>query len=507
MRLFAGCLLLALALGCDGARPVDPGLELSFRQSEAPSGTNLLVVSYNRIDVSWQDNSPNETGFELDRAPGANGAFSILTTTGASAKAFADGSVSAQSQYCYKVRAFRTTGRNTTYSEFSNTACATTPPLPSPAVPSGTSAVPMNSSAIHVTWADNSSDETGFRAEFSLDGGTSWQFVGYTLSANTTQFDQWGRVPDQPVCYRIIALGSLANSVPSNVDCTAPPLAPDQLRGAGVSGPAIDLSWRDNSTVEDGYEVRRADPSGQSVVVGNLAAAATSFHDVNVAVDTRYTYSVAAKKDGGYSDFASVSAMTVSVPPSAPLITGVFPQSSSSIALYWSEQSQNLDGFRIEFSADGGSSWSQAGTALWYETSFWHYGLISDQLACYRVVAFNGAGEAASGMACATPPAAPTNLIALTAVGAGQIDLTWTDNSSKEDGYQVQEVSSNCGYYYYYCYPSYSVVATLAPNTTSFQVTGLYPSELHTYVVAALKDGGTSDLSNEAGAYAGPSGP
>ena len=73
MRQFAGCLLLALALGCDGARPVDPGLELSFRQSEAPSGTNLLVVSYNRIDVSWQDNSPNETGFELDRAPGAKG--------------------------------------------------------------------------------------------------------------------------------------------------------------------------------------------------------------------------------------------------------------------------------------------------------------------------------------------------------------------------------------------------------------------------------------------------
>src|SRR5256885_13826181 len=96
----AGCLLLALALGCDGANPIDPGL-LSFRLTEAPSGTNLIVASYNRIDVSWQDNSPNETGFELDRAPGANGAFSILTTTGASAKAFADGSVSAQTQYCY----------------------------------------------------------------------------------------------------------------------------------------------------------------------------------------------------------------------------------------------------------------------------------------------------------------------------------------------------------------------------------------------------------------------
>jgi len=165
--------LLLLAAGCDAADPL--GSELAaFRKTDSPSGTSLVVIAYNRIDVSWQDNSPNETGFELQRAPGAAGTFAPIATTTAGVTSYADGGLNAVTEYCYKVRAFRTTGRNTTYSDFSNTSCGTTLPLPVPAAPSQANAVPVYSTLIALSWRDNSTDENGFQVEFSLDAGSSW---------------------------------------------------------------------------------------------------------------------------------------------------------------------------------------------------------------------------------------------------------------------------------------------------------------------------------------------
>ncbi len=137
-----------------------------------------------------------------------------------------------------------------------------------------------------------------------------------------------------------------------------------------------------------------------------------------------------------------------------------------------------------------------------FNQSGWWDAVLSEQRTCYRVFAVNNAGESASSVACSAAPAVPTNLSA-TAVNGGIIDLSWTDNSSVEDGYEVWLVSYDCGYYYY-CYPYYSLVEILSENATSFRHSGLDPNAFYTYVVVARKDGGYSDLSNEAGSYPGP---
>ena len=135
MRLYSvGYLLLVLSLlmGCDTS-PVDPGTPV-FGTAESPSGTDATAMSTSRINVLWQDNSSSETGFEVHRSTaGANGAFVLRTSTGAGATVYADAALTAATQYCYKVRAFRAMGGKTSYSQFSATACATTatpPPQP-----------------------------------------------------------------------------------------------------------------------------------------------------------------------------------------------------------------------------------------------------------------------------------------------------------------------------------------------------------------------------------------
>jgi len=102
----------------------------------APSNTAAVAVSESRTDVSWQDNSTNEMGFEVHRGTtGPSGSYSLLVTRGANASSYSDAGLTASTEYCYKIRAFNTSGGSTRYSEFSTAACATTLAPPPPPVP------------------------------------------------------------------------------------------------------------------------------------------------------------------------------------------------------------------------------------------------------------------------------------------------------------------------------------------------------------------------------------
>ena len=107
---------------------------------------------------------------------------------------------------------------------------------------------------------------------------------------------------------------------------------------------------------------------------------------------------------------------------------------------------------------------------------------------CYQVFAFNAVGDSpASSMACTTPPAAPTDLVATLASDGQTVDLAWTDNSAVEDGY---EVWADDGYGDWYA------IASLGPNATNFRYEGDPYAYSYGYAVVAVKDGGYSDYSN-----------
>ena len=136
------CPMLLLSLiACDRSQLTAPSLEVSATSAggptvKAPSSTGSSAVSPSQIDVSWQDNSSNETGFEVHRSTsGPSGTFALRASTGANITTYADAGLASSTPYCYKVRAFRTYDSKTSYSDFSNTACATTPTPPVPAAP------------------------------------------------------------------------------------------------------------------------------------------------------------------------------------------------------------------------------------------------------------------------------------------------------------------------------------------------------------------------------------
>jgi titin len=312
---FGSALLFLCALGCDERRPFEPDLEAARGGSgslAAPSNASATAVSDSRIDVSWQDNSGNEDGFEVHRSTtGPAGTFTLRASIGAGGTSFSDAGLSHSTEYCYKVRAFRSSKGKTSYSAFSSTACATTSAPPPPAAPSGLDARPQSSTAIDVSWTDNATTEDGFRVERSTDGGAAWTVAGTTRADSATwtfgmMFTDSGRASEQPVCYRVIAFNAWGDSPPSNTDCTTPPAGPTNLTAVLLDTLVfeVELTWTDNSASEDGYEVYRLERTECCEwwqLLDSLPANTTSyrFYYFDFYSDA---YSVAATKDGGYSD-------------------------------------------------------------------------------------------------------------------------------------------------------------------------------------------------------------
>ena len=73
-------------------------------------------MSASQINLSWTDNSGNETGFSIERCTGNNCTnFAQIATVGANVTSFPDTGLATNTRYRYRVRAFNGSG-NSAYS-------------------------------------------------------------------------------------------------------------------------------------------------------------------------------------------------------------------------------------------------------------------------------------------------------------------------------------------------------------------------------------------------------
>ena len=92
----------------------------------APSNLTAQAASCNQINLSWQDNATNETGFKVERATSSSGPWSQITTLGANATSYANTGLNQSTIYYYRVYAYNAAGN----SSYSNTALTATPACP-----------------------------------------------------------------------------------------------------------------------------------------------------------------------------------------------------------------------------------------------------------------------------------------------------------------------------------------------------------------------------------------
>lgn len=186
-------------------------------------------------------------------------------------------------------------------------------PLPPPADPSGLTASAASSSAVDLSWTDNSDNETGFKIERSPDGMSSWVLAGQ-VGPNTVVYRNTGLVSGTTYFYRVFAYNGSGNSVNSTniasavTEAVLPPAAPSLLSATALKGKKIKLQWTDNANNETSFVVQRSTNGTSWSTLATLAANTVTYTNSGLAAGTTYSYRVWASNSGGNSSYASVSA-------------------------------------------------------------------------------------------------------------------------------------------------------------------------------------------------------
>src|SRR5262249_54228286 len=100
--------------------------------------------------------------------------------------------------------------------------------------------------------------------------------------------------------------------------------------------------------------------------------------------------------------------------------------------------------------------------------------------------------EATTPAAPPQPPSAPSNLTS-SPISSSQINLSWSDNSSNEDGFRLERCTgavANCAD------ANFAQIAQVAQGVVTFNNVGLQPQTTYTYRVRAFNSAGSSGYSN-----------
>lgn len=92
----------------------------------APTDLQAISAGQTAIDLSWTDNSDNETGFRIERSPNGTSGWVERDTVGANVTTYQDTGLNCNTTYYYRVCAYNGAGD----SDYSNVANATTDDCP-----------------------------------------------------------------------------------------------------------------------------------------------------------------------------------------------------------------------------------------------------------------------------------------------------------------------------------------------------------------------------------------
>jgi hypothetical protein len=136
----------------------------------APTNLQATAISGSQINLAWTDNSYNEDGFKIERAPdngGTAGTFTEIATVGTDVASFNDTGLTEGTTYYYQVRSYNSEGD----SNYSNIAMATTKRVTLLSPNGGEVLIP--SAGFLVQW-ESSPEAVKFKLFYSLNNGNIW---------------------------------------------------------------------------------------------------------------------------------------------------------------------------------------------------------------------------------------------------------------------------------------------------------------------------------------------
>ena len=258
---------------------VTPGAE-----PEVPSGASLISVvvphpylgTINVGLVRWEDNSDDESGFEIHVLAGGE----VVARRNAAADTEVNVITGFQIGVPYSVRVYaESTGG---VSPASVESAATTWSLASaPSAVTDLTVSAAGPTSVRLNWTDNSTDELGFRVSVFVSG---W-YGKFEADADTESLEIEGLARGGSYVFLVWPYSDSGDGVTSGATLTlgaagVGPKGPSRLRW-GVTDGVARLTWSDNSPNEMGFEIqsREETPSDEAIWtrVALVPASASSF--------------------------------------------------------------------------------------------------------------------------------------------------------------------------------------------------------------------------------------
>jgi hypothetical protein len=175
-------------------------------------------------------------------------------------------------------------------------------------------------------------------------GKTPWVLCGYKYFGGTPAAPTW------------------------NPDGTSPPVTPGlpsppaNVTATALSAFAIRLTWVDSANT-NAYIAQRLYSTLFMDCSTRLGSSATSYDVTGLSPGTAYSFRVGASNEAGAAWSDRVSAFTL-VFPAKPENVKVATTTQSSATLTWEDRSNDETGFRVQYSKDGGKTWTLVDTIL-----------------------------------------------------------------------------------------------------------------------------------------------
>lgn len=277
--------------------------------------------------------------------------------------------------------------------------------------------------------------------------------------------------------YRVSIDNADSCTDPLNISARTLHLSIDTFTATTISESQIDLAWTDSNQEGTGFEVQiSTDNENFSTleIIDDITTDTYSAVDLLEGVQYYFRLRVIDTVNQNTSDFITANAVTNLITPTNLVATA----SSNTITLTWEDNTTKEKNYTVEQSLDG-IAFIVLTTELARDTiTFEVLGLDEETEYFYRVRATSNiaVSEYSNIDSDTTTIAIPTNL-ALEVLSDTEILVTWDDSSNIEDNYVLERSLDGV---------TFGTVFNLAPDTISYNDTGLTPGTMYFYRIKAV---------------------